>query len=310
MIAASPLPSQPSAQGPFPAAGGSASLVAQPALEVDAIAKRFGRVLALSSVSFTALPGEVTALLGPNGAGKSTTIACATGLLSPDAGRVRVFGTDPTRATADQRSRVGVMLQDGGLTSGATPAQLLRYAAAMTTSPRSPHELADILGITDFERTIVRRLSGGQKQRLALALALLSAPDLLFLDEPTAGMDAAVRRRTRELIRAEVDRGAAVVLTTHAIDDVRALADRVVVIAQGRVIADGSPDQVVDQLEGSGPSRSTLDLSGGTPQARARFIAEISARAQAAGLRLSDVTGSSQLEDILVELTRDQEDAR
>ncbi|MCT1556949.1 ABC transporter ATP-binding protein [Helcobacillus massiliensis] len=279
-------------------------------LVIDSLTKRFGSVTAVDGVSLTARRGEVTAILGPNGAGKSTTIACATGLLAPDSGTIRALGADPLRTTADGRARIGVMLQDGGLSTSAKPRQLLAYAARMVQQPRDADALARQLGIDQFASTIVRRLSGGQKQRLSLALALIAQPDLLFLDEPTAGMDAAIRRRTRDIIRAEADRGAAVILTTHAIDDVEALADHVVVIAGGRILASGSTADVVSQLQDSAPTRTALTLGGGTDEDRAAFTEQMHRAAVEKGLTLEAAPASDALEDILVQLTNDTEEAR
>src|SRR5699024_9284440 len=158
-----------------------------PALVADDLRLDYGAVRALDGLSLSAQRGAVTALLGPNGAGKTTAISCATGLLRPDGGTVRVLGADPWRSSPEHRARVGVMIQDGGLTSGASAMQLLRYGASLHAAPLDVDEVAEHLGIDEFARTLVRRLSGGQRQRLALALAIIGRPDLVFLDEPTAG---------------------------------------------------------------------------------------------------------------------------
>src|SRR5699024_1965072 len=220
-----------------------------PALVADELSLSYGPVRALDGLSLSAERGAVTALLGPNGAGKTTAISCATGLLRPDGGTVRVLGSDPWRSGPEHRARVGVMIQDGGLTSGASAMQRLRYGASLHASPRAVDEVAEHLGIDSFARTLVRRLSGGQRQRLALALAIIGRPDLVFLDEPTAGMDPSIRRRVRELIRGLAHTGTAVVLTTHLMDDVVGLAGPVRVIPRGRVLASGSDPGVVPALE-------------------------------------------------------------
>lgn len=274
-----------------------------PALEITHLRKQFGSVTACENVSLSANFGEITALLGPNGAGKSTTIACATGLLSPDGGEVQLLGANPFTHDAETRARVGVMLQDGGLTSGATPAHLLTYASSLYARPRDWHTLAHELGIDAFSSTLVRRLSGGQRQRLSLALSLLGVPDVLFLDEPTAGMDVAVKRRTRELIRAEAERGAAVILTSHALDDIASLADRVIVIAEGCVKADGTLADVERTLGGQSPLTIDIAASASSEEALVAFEQAVRNAADAHGITLAFEHGPASLEDILVSLS-------
>lgn len=274
-----------------------------PALDITNLRKQFGSVTACENVSLSAKFGEITALLGPNGAGKSTTIACATGLLSPDAGEVQLLGADPLTHDAETRARVGVMLQDGGLTSGATPAQLLAYASSLYARPRDWRALSRELGIDSFPSTLVRRLSGGQRQRLSLALSLLGVPDVLFLDEPTAGMDVAVKRRTRELIRAEAERGAAVILTSHALDDIASLADRVIVIAEGCVKADGTLADVERTLGSQSPL--SIDIAASAPSEERLMAFEQAVRdaAEIQGITLAIEHVPDSLEDILVSLS-------
>lgn len=274
-----------------------------PALEITHLRKQFGSVAACENVSLSANFGEITALLGPNGAGKSTTIACATGLLSPDGGEVRLLGANPLAHDAETRARVGVMLQDGGLTSGATPAQLLAYASSLYTRPRDWHTLAHELGIDAFSSTLVRRLSGGQRQRLSLALSLLGVPDVLFLDEPTAGMDVAVKRRTRELIRAEAERGAAVILTSHALDDIASLADRVIVIAEGCVKADGTLADVERTLGSQSPLSIDIAASAPSEEHLVAFEQAVRNAAKIQGITLAIEHVPDSLEDILVSLS-------
>lgn len=274
-----------------------------PALDITNLRKQFGSVTACENVSLSANFGEITALLGPNGAGKSTTIACATGLLSPDGGEVRLLGANPLTHDAETRARVGVMLQDGGLTSGATPAQLLAYASSLYARPRDWHTLAHELGIDAFSSTLVRRLSGGQRQRLSLALSLLGVPDVLFLDEPTAGMDVAVKRRTRELIRAEAERGAAVILTSHALDDIASLADRVIVIAEGCVKADGTLADVERTLGGQSPLTIDIAARASSEEALVAFEQAVRNAADAHGITLAIEHVPDSLEDILVSLS-------
>jgi len=214
------------------------------AVLVRELRRSFATTTAVDGASWSAAAGTVTALLGPNGAGKTTTVECLEGLQRPDAGSVQVLGADPWRAGPDHRARVGVMLQEGGLATTSRPLPLLRHLAAMYAAPAPLDELVDRLGIAGFERTTVRRMSGGQRQRVALAAALLPRPDVLFLDEPTAGLDPHARLEVWDLVRAEAVRGACVVVTTHSFEEAERLADRIVIMAAGRVVADGTLDEV------------------------------------------------------------------
>nr|WP_306238624.1 ABC transporter ATP-binding protein [Ornithinimicrobium sp. HY1745] len=206
--------------------------------------RAFGRVQALDGVEWTAQPGQVTCLLGPNGAGKTTTVEIAEGLQHADSGTVEVLGTDPWRASAEHRARVGVMLQDGGLPQSVKPLALLRHLARFYAAPADVEALVTELDINDFAGTTVRRLSGGQRQRVALAAALVGRPDVLFLDEPTAGLDPHVRRTVWELIARTAREGATVVVTTHSFEEAERLADHLVIMARGRTVAEGTPAQV------------------------------------------------------------------
>jgi ABC-2 type transport system ATP-binding protein len=207
---------------------------------VTDLAKSYGSVRALDGATWTASAGEVTAVLGPNGAGKTTLVECCEGLRRADGGQVRVLGSDPWRAGADHRARVGVMLQDGGLPTGAKPVRLLDHLSRMYAAPAPVRDLTERLGIDGFAGTTVRRLSGGQRQRVALAAALVGRPDVVFLDEPSAGLDPHARLDVWELVRDTARSGAAVVLTTHSFEEAQRLADRVVIVNRGRVVADGT----------------------------------------------------------------------
>jgi len=199
---------------------------------------------ALACVDLHALPGQVTALLGPNGAGKTTLVECAVGLRTLDSGSIRVLGQDPRRSTPEQRAQVGVMLQDGGLPGAARPLTVLRHLASMYGAPADVDALAERLGLHAFARTPVRRLSGGQRQRVALAAALVGRPRIVFLDEPTAGLDP----QSRLVVRAVVDElcadGVAVVITTHDMDEAARSAAQVVIMDLGRVLVSGSPAEL------------------------------------------------------------------
>jgi ABC-2 type transport system ATP-binding protein len=199
----------------------------------------------VSGLSLIAERGQVTALLGANGAGKTTTIECAQGLQKRTAGAISLLGHDPDSAGAGLRARVGVMLQDGGLPPSARPIPLLRHIAGMYQDPWPVDELIGRLGIDTFSRTNVRRLSGGQKQRLALAAALVGNPEVLFLDEPSAGLDPQSRQMVFDLISELRNSGMGIILTTHLMDDAQRLADYVYIIDAGRNVAEGTVAQLL-----------------------------------------------------------------
>ena len=207
-------------------------------LIVDDVRLVLGGRRVLDGLTFHAAPGAVTALLGPNGAGKSTTIRCCTGLLTADAGRVSVLGQAP--GSPGTAARIGLMPQSTGAWSGIRPGELLRYLARLYAHPHRPEDLIAEFGLGPFARTPYRRLSGGQQQLVNLAGALIGRPELVFLDEPTAGLDPHVRRHTWAVIRRLADAGVAVLLTTHAMDEAAALADHVWLMDAGRVVVDGT----------------------------------------------------------------------
>ena len=201
----------------------------------------------VSGVSLSAERGQVTALLGANGAGKTTTLECAQGLQKRSGGSISLLGQDPATAGAELRSRVGVMLQDGGLPPSARPVPLLRHIAGLYAHPWPVDDLIQRLGIDTFSRTTVRRLSGGQKQRLALAAALVGRPEVLFLDEPSAGLDPQSRQLVFELIGELRDSGMGIILTTHLMDDAQRLADYVYIIDGGRNVAEGTVQELLQR---------------------------------------------------------------
>lgn len=216
-----------------------------PAVAVIGLVKRYGTTEAVSGLDLTARAGQITALLGPNGAGKTSTVECCEGLRRPDAGTVRVLGLDPARDARALRPRVGVMLQDGGLPSTVPATEALHHVAKMYAAPRDVAELTDRLGLAAFARTQVRRLSGGQRQRLALATAVVGRPEVVFLDEPSAGMDPQARLAVWELVRELRASGTAIVLTTHQMAEAEQLADHVVVVDHGRVVTAGTVPEVI-----------------------------------------------------------------
>ncbi|HNP55995.1 MAG TPA: ABC transporter ATP-binding protein [Gordonia sp. (in: high G+C Gram-positive bacteria)] len=216
----------------------------QAAVDITGLRKSFGAHTAVDGLDLRLRRGTVLALLGPNGAGKTTTVEICEGFTAPDAGQVRVLGLDPRDDNDALRARIGVMLQGGGAYPGARAAEMLRLCAAYSANPIDPDWLLDVLGLTPVADTPFRRLSGGQQQRLSLACALVGRPELVFLDEPTAGLDAHARLLVWDLIAALRTDGVSVLLTTHMLDEAEHLADDIVIIDAGRVVAAGTPAEL------------------------------------------------------------------
>ena len=214
------------------------------AVEIDGLVKNYGRTSAVAGLSLRAERSQVTAILGPNGAGKTTTIEICEGYRRPDQGIVRVLGLDPIRDAKRLRPKVGVMLQSGGIPTAARAGEYLRVMASFYADPITPALLLDRLGLAGCARTPFRRLSGGQQQRLSLAAAVIGRPELVFLDEPTAGLDPQARHATWSLIGGLRAAGAAVILTTHYMEEAERLADQVVVVDHGRLVAAGTPAEL------------------------------------------------------------------
>ncbi|PSK96737.1 ABC-2 type transport system ATP-binding protein [Murinocardiopsis flavida] len=234
-----------------------------PAVEVVDLVKRYGPTTAVDRLSFTAPAGTVTALLGPNGAGKTSTIEICEGFRGADSGSVRVLGLDPRRAGNALKPRVGAMTQAAGIPTGARTGEWLRLMASFHARPVSPDLLLDRLGLAAAQRTPFRRLSGGQQQRLSLACAVVGRPELLFLDEPTAGLDPQARMATWDLVGELRSAGVSIVLTTHYMEEAERLADRVVIIDHGRTVADGSTaDLTADRQELRFGADAGLDTEG------------------------------------------------
>ncbi|MEO5652993.1 MAG: ABC transporter ATP-binding protein [Marmoricola sp.] len=212
-----------------------------PAVAVSGLVMRYAGKLAVDHLDLEVARRTITAVLGPNGAGKTTTLETCEGYRKPQEGTVRVLGLDPQRQRRELLPRIGVMLQDGGAWSGVRAMEMLAHMARLHAEPLDVDVLADRLGLQDCGRTPYRRLSGGQQQRLKLALALVGRPELVFVDEPTAGMDPAGRRTTWELLEELRDDGVTVVLTTHHMDEAERLADLIHIIDHGQLIASGTP---------------------------------------------------------------------
>jgi ABC-2 type transport system ATP-binding protein len=297
-------------------------------VDLSGMVKRYGSATAVDGLSLTARRGEVTAILGPNGAGKTTTIEVCEGYRSADAGTVRVLGLDPIRDAARLKPQLGVMLQAGGIPPAVPAGEYLRTLSRFHVKPHDPAWLLDIVGLTAHAKTPYKRLSGGQQQRLSLAATVLGRPDLVFLDEPTAGMDPQARHATWDLVTALQSDGVSVILTTHFMEEAERLADHVVIIDHGRTVADGSPAQLtgsagqlrfraeagldIDSLLTALPTGSAakespagrylIEVPGGTVQPA--LLAAVTAWCADRGVLPSSLQIESRtLEDVFLELT-------
>ncbi|MFC6579010.1 ABC transporter ATP-binding protein [Planomonospora parontospora] len=245
------------------------------AVRVRGLAKRYGDVQAVGGIDLDISPGEVFAILGPNGAGKSTTVEILEGYRKRDAGEVSVLGVDPGRPTREWRSRVGVVLQTANDMTEATVRETVRHFAGYYPDAEDPDAVIEQVGLTEKAGKRVRELSGGQRRRVDVALGVIGRPELLFLDEPTTGFDPEARRRFWDLIQGLAHRGTTIVLTTHYLDEAEALADRVAVIAKGRIVAEGEPAT----LGGRATAKATVRWAGGsletdTPTRAVRELSE------------------------------------
>jgi ABC-2 type transport system ATP-binding protein len=301
--------------------------VVPPAIVIRGLTKRYGRLTAVDGLDLEVRAGETMALLGPNGAGKTTTVECCEGYLRPDAGEVRVLGLDPRRDARRLRPRVGSMLQEGGVYPMTYPLEVLRLFAAFYADPLDPDALLDRVGLRDALRTRFRDLSGGQKQRLSLALALVGRPEVVFLDEPTAGLDPAARRGTWQHIEELKADGVTVVLTTHLLDEAEHLADRVAIVDHGRLVASGTPDELTHGEHGAlefsarpGLAVAELATAIGAAVEEVRLgrylvhapndpglVARLAAWLDEQDVRLGELrAGKRTLEDVFLRLTSDE----
>src|SRR5664279_1051564 len=305
----------------------SSARTAEAAVEVVDLVKRYGPTVAVNGLTFHAARGAVTAVLGPNGAGKTTTIETCEGFRRPDSGTVRVLGRDPGSDGRELTARVGVMLQAGGIYPGARCAEMLRLMASLAANPLDPADLLDKLGLAPVATTTFRRLSGGQQQRLALAMAIVGRPELVFLDEPTAGLDPQARRATWDLIADLRRDGVTVVLTTHYMEEAERLADAVVIVDAGQVVASGSRYELTSggarrQLRFRAPVGLDLDrllsalpvrtIGKETPSGHyalegeisPAFLASVTAWCASHGVLADDLKVEQRtLEDVFLELT-------
>jgi ABC-2 type transport system ATP-binding protein len=214
------------------------------AIEVEGLRKSYGSLEAVRGISFTVDEGEIVAVLGPNGAGKTTTVEILEGYRPRDGGRVSVLGVDPAKGGSDFRQRIGIVLQEVGIDQYLSVAEALRMYGGYYQAPRSVDEVIGLVGLDEKRDSRVATLSGGQRRRLDMALGLIGDPELLFLDEPTTGFDPSARRQAWNVIENLGELGKTILLTTHYMDEAQNLADRVVVIAAGQVVADGTPDSI------------------------------------------------------------------
>ncbi|MCB5169664.1 ABC transporter ATP-binding protein [Streptomyces bambusae] len=249
---------------------------------------------AVRGISFTVARGEIFALLGTNGAGKTSTVEVLEGLARPSSGRVRVLGHDPYAERALVRPRTGVMLQEGGFPADLTVGETLRMWAGCTTGARPAAEVLEQVGLTARAAIRVKQLSGGERRRLDLALALLGSPEVLFLDEPTTGMDAEGRRDTWRLVRSLRDAGTTVLLTTHYLEEAEELADRLAILHGGEIVAAGTPAEVT----AAQPARIRFRLPEGVSPAALPLGLRAAADGPAVEIR------TNRLQESLTELLR------
>lgn len=296
-----------------------------PAIEADRLVVRYGELTAVGGVSLSCDRGEVVALLGPNGAGKTSTVETLEGFRRPTAGTVRVLDLDPVADRDLLTPQIGVMLQDGGVYPGIRPLEMLRLYAALYPNPEDPESLLERVGLAHRRRSTWRQLSGGEQQRLSLALALVGRPSVTFLDEPTAGVDVNGRQIVRQIVRDLAAAGTAVLVTTHDLEEAEKLADRVVIIDHGLLVADGTPAELMaaggrqEIRFGAPPGLDTAalgkvlvahvdEISPGEYQVQAEptpnNVALITAWLAERDLPLADLrAGRQRLEDVFIALT-------
>ena len=272
------------------------------AIEVTGLRKVYGDVVAVDGLDLTVGEGEVVALLGPNGAGKTTTVEALEGYRTRDAGTVSVLGHDPQSGGRSFRERIGIVLQEAGFEENFTPRELIRLHAGYYPHPRAVAEVLTLTGLDEKADARVGGLSGGQKRRLDLALGIVGDPELLFLDEPTTGFDPSARRRAWELVESLRALGATILLTTHYLDEAEHLADRVGVIADGRMIEIGTPETLGGR--GARTARVTWSDADGPHELRTdQPTTEVAALMQRFGGEVPELeVRRPSLEDIYLDL--------
>lgn len=297
--------------------------VVMAAIDVTGLRKSYGSLAAVDGLDLTVEVGEVVALLGPNGAGKTTTVEILEGYRRRDAGEVRVLGMDPQAGGRPFRERIGIVLQEAGFEENFTPRELIRLHAGYFPRPRAVDDVIRLTGLTEKADARVRTLSGGQRRRLDLALGIVGNPEMIFLDEPTTGFDPSARRNAWELVDGLRDLGATILLTTHYLDEAEHLADRVVIIDHGRVVASGTPAELSAAAGGAtvisfrlptGVASADLPAVGGEHRVAGNVVevrttsatadvATLSAWAVGRGLEFEDLTlARPSLEDVYLDL--------
>jgi ABC-2 type transport system ATP-binding protein len=278
------------------------------AIEVSGLKKSYGAREVLHGVSFRVEPGEVFALLGPNGAGKTTTVEILEGYRERDEGNVQVLGTDPARAGSEFRERIGIVLQSSAVYPLLSAREILELFAGYYESARNVGEVIELVGLGEKSEARVRTLSGGQLRRLDLALALIGDPELIFLDEPTTGFDPAARRQAWETIRDLRALGKSILLTTHYMEEAQTLADRLAILRAGRIVATGSPRELLSGAAGVEIRyrRNGEELVIATDEPT-RVLHELTGQALAEGFELEGIeVRRRSLEDLYLELTREE----
>jgi ABC-2 type transport system ATP-binding protein len=279
-----------------------------PAIEVRGLSKRYGEYEAVRGIDITVARGEVFGLLGPNGAGKTTTVEILEGYRARTSGTVTVLGHDPARRPLELRRAIGIVLQSGGIYPHITPREALAYWAGLYPHPRDVGEVLELAGLTGQADTRTRRLSGGQLRRLDFAIALVGDPELIFLDEPTTGFDPEARRSAWETIRSLRELGKTIVLTTHYLEEAQELADRVAIVKDGRILADGHPRELGAgaphyRIAYRDPEGELVQLDTDDPTT---VLHELTEAALARGGRLEELSvARPTLEEVYLELTSD-----
>ena len=252
-----------------------------PAIAIDHLQKSYGDLRAVDGVTFEVSPGEIFGMVGPNGAGKTTTIECLEGLRRPDGGRLSVLGLDPQRQGHELRERIGVQLQESALPDRLKVREVMDLFAAFYRRSVDSRALLDQLGLSEKSGAAFGRLSGGQKQRLFIALALINDPEIVFLDELTAGLDPQARRAMWDLVKGIRDRGKTVFLTTHYMEEAEQLCDRVAIIDHGKIAALDTPRNLVASLDAE--NRIVFSLDGPVDAAPFRAIQGVTRVEQSGG---------------------------